>query len=261
MSNNYMYAIDRSDEYLAHYGIKGMKWGVRKAVESGNARSLDRHFRKAQRKLARLRKRAESGAKYARRAKALGAGALATGGLTVAGVNGVSKAMGLIGGAGKTAINAVIKPGFRRDLGQSFYDKVQGKANQLTEWGNKTPFKDYANKKADHYYYTQFNDIWDHSKYKPGETPSDRLRAMERMREKSEKMRNVGNLTNAQLLRAGSALATAGLAAGAGYNAYRAATTKRAARKADEWERAMKDTFGTTGMSNKKARSKRNKRR
>ena len=27
------YAVERSSEYLAHYGIRGMKWGVRKAID------------------------------------------------------------------------------------------------------------------------------------------------------------------------------------------------------------------------------------
>ena len=54
MYNDYMYAVDRSDEYLAHYGIKGMKWGVQKAKETGNARKLERHYRKTVNKLTKL---------------------------------------------------------------------------------------------------------------------------------------------------------------------------------------------------------------
>ena len=52
------YGVTRSSEYLAHYGVKGMKWGVRKAKETGNSKALDRHWRKANRKLNRLNKKA-----------------------------------------------------------------------------------------------------------------------------------------------------------------------------------------------------------
>lgn len=48
------YAIDRSSEYLAHYGIRGMKWGVRRAIARGNDRALTRHYKRAQRKLKQL---------------------------------------------------------------------------------------------------------------------------------------------------------------------------------------------------------------
>ena len=55
MSNNeFMYAVERSDEYLAHYGIRGMKWGVRRAIKSGNSARLGRQYAKAQKKLAKL---------------------------------------------------------------------------------------------------------------------------------------------------------------------------------------------------------------
>ena len=30
------YGVQRSEEYLAHYGIKGMKWGVRKEIPPSN---------------------------------------------------------------------------------------------------------------------------------------------------------------------------------------------------------------------------------
>lgn len=55
------YAVERSPEYLAHYGVRGMKWGVRKAREMGGARGakrLSRQYAKAQKKLSKLNKRA-----------------------------------------------------------------------------------------------------------------------------------------------------------------------------------------------------------
>ena len=54
------YAIERSPEYLAHYGVKGMRWGVRKAIESNNARALDRHYKKAMKKLSKYEKLANA---------------------------------------------------------------------------------------------------------------------------------------------------------------------------------------------------------
>lgn len=87
------YAVERSPEYLAHYGIKGMRWGVRKAIERGNSKRLARHWAKAQKKLAKLNKKADvnasrleaekydkasKGAKIAGRA-ALGVAALGSG--------------------------------------------------------------------------------------------------------------------------------------------------------------------------------------
>lgn len=48
------YGITRTDEYLAHYGVKGMKWGVRKAIEKGDSKALKRHYEKALNKLNKL---------------------------------------------------------------------------------------------------------------------------------------------------------------------------------------------------------------
>lgn len=57
MSEYYGVSTPTSD-FLAHYGVKGMKWGVRKAIEEGGRaatnRSLSRQFRKAERKLRKL---------------------------------------------------------------------------------------------------------------------------------------------------------------------------------------------------------------
>lgn len=49
------YGVVRSNRpELSHYGIRGMKWGVRKALERGDDRALSRQYRKAQRKLRKL---------------------------------------------------------------------------------------------------------------------------------------------------------------------------------------------------------------
>lgn len=46
------YAVERSAEYLAHYGVRGMKWGVRRAIDKirSNMR-MSRNYMKAQKKL------------------------------------------------------------------------------------------------------------------------------------------------------------------------------------------------------------------
>ena len=48
------YGVARSSEYLAHYGVKGMKWGVRKAIERNDSKMLDRQYKKASKKLKKL---------------------------------------------------------------------------------------------------------------------------------------------------------------------------------------------------------------
>ena len=53
------YAVERSSKYLAHYGIRGMKWGVRKAIERGNSKKLARQYAKAKKKLAKLNDKAD----------------------------------------------------------------------------------------------------------------------------------------------------------------------------------------------------------
>lgn len=81
------YAVERNTDHLFHYGIKGMHWGVRKAIESGNQKKLTKQYRKAQKKLNKLNKRAdidfqkEIAKKHNKRAKvALGVGLVGIGG-------------------------------------------------------------------------------------------------------------------------------------------------------------------------------------
>lgn len=51
------YGVQRSSEYLAHYGVKGMKWGVRKAIQTGDSNRLGKNYYKAAQKLQKLRAR------------------------------------------------------------------------------------------------------------------------------------------------------------------------------------------------------------
>ena len=68
------YAIERSGEYLCHYGIKGMRWRVRKAIRKGNERAYKRQYRRATKHLEKLEKQAANGAKYAKKAMRKGVG-------------------------------------------------------------------------------------------------------------------------------------------------------------------------------------------
>lgn len=92
---NEYYAVVRSTDHLAHYGIQGMKWGVRKAHITGNERALDRHFRKAAKKLRRLQDKALNSKKYAAKAAAYGVAAAGTGTIAVKNnaVTGLSSAL------------------------------------------------------------------------------------------------------------------------------------------------------------------------
>lgn len=53
------YGVVRSEEYLSHYGIKGMKWGVQKAKAAGNADALSKQYAKASKKLTKLKNKAD----------------------------------------------------------------------------------------------------------------------------------------------------------------------------------------------------------
>lgn len=112
------YGIERSDEYLAHYGVKGMKWGVRKAIERGNTRALSKHYAKASKKLARLSLRANRNMERKRYENAkdrMVTGALGSAGLSAAvsgGLSGgsirnqaINAGLGALGGA---AVGALI---------------------------------------------------------------------------------------------------------------------------------------------------------
>lgn len=254
MTNEYYGApTTANDDFLAHYGVKGMKWGVRKAVQSGSARRLDRQYRKAAKKLAKLEKRASSGKKYAKRAAKLGVGAAAAGGLAALGTTGVGRIVGGVGTgmqeagygasrlAGKYIKNGKVRGAITaagRAVGGAG-TAVKGAQVGINKWGHGTNVGELASKgvdKATGYAKSVTDRIGRGSgtvsKY--GTALSDAAKGH----------------SNNFYARAAAAGIGAGLAAGAGYNAYRAATTKRAAKKAAQFRSEMNKAFAGTKYAN-----------
>lgn len=281
--NDYMYAIERSDEYLAHYGIRGMKWGVRKAIASGNGRRLGRQYAKAQKKLAKLEKRAASGKKYAKRAAMLGAGAAAAGGLAVAGTSGIANAIGKGGFAAGKAMrgfgdsvmrpvgNSMARLGGRiknkklaeagiavskagrgmRDVSNNFIRGAGRAGVAVNKWGNSASLSKSA-----------AGAMGNATKRLAGMTGGNQtaMRAVGKLDTARRKVANSG-VTNNTIARIGAGAVGAGLAGAAGYNAYRAATTKRAAKKAAQFRSEMNKAFKGTQYDTSRNRQGKKRRR
>lgn len=274
MSNDYMYAIDRSDEYLSHYGVKGMKWGVRKAIASGNSRALARQYRKASRKLAKLESRAANTKTYKRRAIKAAAGAAALGGAAVAGTQGFAtgvnalktggKALGTsienlgasIGNYSKAHPNNKHLPTIAGAVAGSgsavrrTAEKLGGVSQGIADWGaqsgNVTNAAKNAAKSANSAAHTL-----------RGKLGAGNIDAYQRAVNRDAA---ISKWTNDTVVRGAAAAGAAGLAGVAGYNAYRAATAKKNAKKASEFRQEMNKAFAGTQYANGK-NSKPKKRR
>ncbi len=253
-NNDYMYAIERNDEYLAHYGIRGMKWGVRKAIARGDSARLGRQYAKAQKKLAKLEKRAANSGKYARRAALMGAGAGIAAG--VAGV-GPSKIIGRgTGLANRVLGGSAAQKLARLDKGQELINKLNGgvsarnvigkgvaKSNQYLGGGKAAKIARLdAGKNAMNAIDTAGRKGAAKANQYLGGNAATKMGRLEAGRNLSKAQISYNNLA-----RVGAGAIGLGLAAGAAKNAYRAATAKK---KAEKFRAAMNESFKGTKYAN-----------
>jgi len=119
------YAVQRSTDHLAHYGVKGMKWGVRKAIAYGNQKALDKHFQKAAKKLAKLQDIGLYPKKYAAKSAAYGVAAIGTG--TLVTPKGMSRVLGIRAGGKVGSYSAMNNTNWRPSGTQVFLAKHKKK--------------------------------------------------------------------------------------------------------------------------------------
>lgn len=278
MYNDYMYGVERNEEFLAHYGIRGMKWGVRKAIKSGNSARLSRQYAKASKKLAKLEKRAANSSKYAKRAALMGAGAAAAGGLAALGTKGVGVAVGKAGTATQNVIGGVgsgmNKAGHALGRFASNTPGLKGKTRQLLargartlesggnavsgvarptghamrnagqavqKWGMGNSIGNAASKKV--------TETW--NGYARSQLLKGTEQAYRNVGKQAPKARglakNLSGVSNNTIARVAAGAVGAGLAAGAAKNAYRAATAKK---KAAKFKSEMNKAFAGTKYAN-----------
>ena len=273
--DTYMYAIERSPEYLAHYGVRGMRWGVRRALKSGNERRLNRQFNKAQKKLNKLVKQSQNTAKYRKRAALMGVGAAAAGGLAAAGTTGVgsllrksarvvtpgAKAVGAGLSAGGKAIGNLANAIPGKQLGMSKLagrmsaagrrissnannagQAMRGAGNSVIAWGTKNTLGKAAG----------------HELYKVAGGPNEFNKNLVKLTGNNVAgyEQKLGRVSNNTIARIGAGAIGAGLAAGAARNAYKAATAqKREAKFRSEMQKAFKGTKYANQISGGQNRS------
>ncbi len=233
MSEYYGVATTPMDDYLAHYGVKGMKWGVRRAIASGNERRLGRQYAKAEKKLAKLEKRAANAEKYGKRAKRLAAGAAVAGGLAVAGTKGVAEGMKGVA-AGVDAVGKFAKRHGVKIQGATNNARhgLRAGANAVEAWGKQTGTLSKA---------------YDAAKAAGLATPLKKASDVARSVTGTGLRKNLSGISNNALARIGAGAIGAGLAAGAAKNAYRA---KTAQKKAAQFKSEMNKAFAGTKYAN-----------
>lgn len=277
MYNDYMYGVERNDEFLAHYGIRGMKWGVRKAIKSGNSARLSKQYAKASKKLAKLEKRAANSGKYAKRAALMGAGAAVAGATAGFGPGKVTKyamlgAGNVTKGAGSAAVgvgNLLTKSRNAKVRAIGFKTKTAGYKAQTA--GSKVNIAGYQTGKAIDTWgkghelsrgaaagLNKFGSNIQAAAAKGSKLQKQAASKVGTTAWKAGNAVNAANLSNNTIARIGAGAIGAGLAAGAAKNAYRAATAKK---KAAKFKSEMNKAFAGTKYANGGARQGKKRRR
>ena len=255
MNEYYGAPTTRMDDYLAHYGIKGMKWGVRKAVALGNQKMLDAHFRKAAKKLYKLQDKALHSGKYAAKAAGYGAAAAGAGTLAIGGTGLAAKGIKSAGKAMEGAGRAMVDSRKHAGIGNILRKAGHGLSNageSLGTWGRDGK-KPAVNVKPSE---ITVNDIIAKSSRKKrivgdgkgihkegrglgigqvGNSASNGIAANQPKK-----------MSNNTKFRIGAGVAALGLGAASARNAYIAAHGRKYMDKAEEFKRAMDDSFAGT---------------
>ena len=224
MKNEYyafsMTSSSPTSDFIAHYGVMGMKWGVRKAIAKGNQRALDRHFRKAAKKLSKLQDIGLNSGKYAAKATAYGAAAVGTGTVAIGGPSGLA-------GHLRNKVTRL-----------KAYQEYAGSIN------NAEAYKKYADQIAKTQKKADDVEAWGKSasglkrKVKTGEyTATNGVKVP---------IYESKDISKGSLLRVGSGAAALGLGAAAAVNAYRAANPQKYRQKAVEFKNEMDRSFAGT---------------
>lgn len=263
------YGVTRSTDHLAHYGVKGMRWGVRRAIATGNARALNRHYRKAAKKLAKLQDIGNHSVKYGAKAAGYGAAAATTGAMAIGGTKTASNIARLIGNkipfkSGKIISNIPAGNAYAQKIAA---DMVRGKAakaikareaayNSITKWGSKTHNLDpmisgsrNMSKKV-----SNFLNL-DPTGEKAVSSATNNLTKAIKNKPKAK------TVSNNTLFRIGAGAVTAGLAAKAAQNAYRAKHGEKYRDKATAFKEAMDETFAGTPYEGHYEKVRRRRRR
>lgn len=234
--NNVYYGVATTpnDDFLAHYGVKGMKWGIRRALERGSDKAMRRQWNKAVKKLNKLEKQGASGKKYAKRAVAYGAGAAAAGGLAI-GLPGRSKSSRFV-----DSVNARSTSKFINSLNSGTKSKFVGGLNNA----GKNAISNYNNS-------GMINKL--SSTGKAGLTTSGVYanKASSGINRVANAGKNQANrIPVGTLARLGAGAVGLGLGVAAGRNAYRAATANKSRAKAQQFRSEMKKAFAGTQYAN-----------